>query len=266
MNTLKITSCMAPNADNTCRAIADYLGDRLSIPTRFISDMPWQAREQLFDAHEIQLCWICGLPYVWKADVPGATIEPLVAPVMQGDRYQNRPIYFSDVIVRNDSPYQNFLDLRGSVWAYNEPRSHSGYLVTRAHLAVLQEHRFFRQAVESGAHQTSLQWLLEGKVDATAIDSTVLETELRQRPDLRSQLRIIETLGPSPAPVWVVSTTVPAALRQQLRSLFLNLHTDPWEHKILHAAAVARFAAVSDRDYDPIRKMARLAESVHLAL
>jgi phosphonate transport system substrate-binding protein len=265
MNNLKITSCMAANADSTCRAIAAYLGDRLSIPTQFINNIPWQQREQLFDLHEIQLCWICGLPYVWKADAPDARIEPLVAPVMQGDRYQGRPIYFSDVIVRYNSSYQNFLDLRGTVWAYNEPRSHSGYLVTRAHLAILQEHGFFGQAVESGAHQTSLQWLLDGKIDATAIDSTVLETELRQRPHLRSQLRTIETLGPSPAPVWIVSTTVPVGLRQQLRSLFQNLHTDPQGQRILESAAIARFVAVGDRDYDPIREMARLAESVHLA-
>jgi phosphonate transport system substrate-binding protein len=266
MNRLKITSCMAANADATCRAIAAYLGDRLSIPTDFINRIPWQEREQRFDAHEIQVCWICGLPYIWKADRPGSEIEPLAAPVMQGDRYQNRPIYFSDVIVRHDSPFQRFEDLRGTVWAYNEPRSHSGYLVTRAHLAVLKEHGFFGAAIESGAHQTSLQWLLEGKIDATAIDSTVLETELRQRPQLRSQLRMIEALGPSPAPVWIVSTTVPAALREQLRSLFLNLHTDPQGQRILAEAAIARFAAVSDRDYDPIRAMARLAESVHLSI
>jgi len=33
------------------------------------------------------------------------------------------------VIVRRESPFHAFADLRGVPWSFNEPDSHSGYLV-----------------------------------------------------------------------------------------------------------------------------------------
>jgi phosphonate transport system substrate-binding protein len=60
---------MAQNADYISADLADYISEQLQLPTTFIGDIPWQERERRFDAGQIQVCWICGLPYVWKADV-----------------------------------------------------------------------------------------------------------------------------------------------------------------------------------------------------
>jgi len=38
---------------------------------------------------------------------------PIAAPVLMGERYHDRPLYFSDVIVDRDSRFRSFLDLRG---------------------------------------------------------------------------------------------------------------------------------------------------------
>ena len=61
---LRITSCMADNAEATCREITAWLGERLDIATEFIDCIPWQERERQLDAGLIHVCWICGLPYV----------------------------------------------------------------------------------------------------------------------------------------------------------------------------------------------------------
>jgi phosphonate transport system substrate-binding protein len=91
-----------------------------------------------------------------------------------GACYKDRPVYFSDVVVRRDSKFHTFADLRGASWAYNEPGSHSGYNVVGYHLATLGEGSgYFGQVVESGAHQVSLQMILDGRIDASAIDSLV---------------------------------------------------------------------------------------------
>jgi phosphonate transport system substrate-binding protein len=265
MQLLKLTSCQAPNADFICEAIAHYLGSRLDIPTQFVNDIPWQEREQLLDVGEIQVGWICGLPYVWKADQLEPQLELLAAPVMQPPRYQNRPIYFSDVVVHRDSPFQTFADLRGASWAYNEPHSQSGYNITRYHLATLGETSgYFGRVIEAGAHQEALQMVLNRQVDASAIDSTVLELELEHQPDLGQYLRIIEILGPSPIPPWVISKRVSPSLHQALRQVLLDMAQDPASQTILAAGQMARFAPVKDHDYDPIREMARLAAGVNL--
>ncbi|MGI9046736.1 MAG: phosphate/phosphite/phosphonate ABC transporter substrate-binding protein [Burkholderiales bacterium] len=173
MPVLRFTSCQAQSADFACRQIAEYLGNRIGVAVEFIADIPWQERERMLDAGRIHAAWICGLPDIRKVDRVDNQIELLAAPVMQGARYQGRPVYFSDVLVHRDSAFRCFGDLRGARWAYNEPGSHSGYNAVRYHLATLGQCRgYFGEAIEADAHQTSLQWLLDRKVDASAIDST----------------------------------------------------------------------------------------------
>ena len=41
---LTFTSCMAENAEATCRAIVTYLACKLGLTTEFIDGIPWQER------------------------------------------------------------------------------------------------------------------------------------------------------------------------------------------------------------------------------
>jgi phosphonate transport system substrate-binding protein len=244
--------------DYFCQDLAEYLSDRLRIPARLRIDLPWTERDRRLDEGEIDLCWICGLPYVRKVERSPGIVAPLAAPVMAGSRYQGRPIYYSDVVVRRDSPFRTFADLRGAAWAFNEPGSHSGYGIVRYTLATRGEtFAFFGRVVESGAHQASLEMILRGEIDAAAIDSTVLEQVLRDHPEEAGELRVIEVLGPSPMPPWVVSRQVTPDIRQALRDALTGMHARADGRTILARAGIARFQAVDDGDYDPIREMAR---------
>lgn len=260
---LRFTSIQAPNADPFCQALCNYLGSVLSIPTQFVNTLSWQEREAELDSGNIQVGWICGLPYTWKADHHPPLATLLAAPVMAGPRYLGKPVYFSDVVVRRESAYQSFLDLRGKTWAYNEPHSHSGFNITRFKLASIGERgSFFRQVVAAGSHQRALEYILSGVVDASAIDSTVLETELDQDPGLQDRIRTIEILGPSPIPPWVVTTSLPEDLLSRLQHALLEMHLNRSGRQILATGRTARFVKVNDQDYDPIRRMENLAEVV----
>ena len=262
---LKLASCMAENSESFCRAVARFIENRIRVPTQYVTGVPWQERERLFDESEIQILWLCGLPYVTRADLAESGLELLAAPIPQGERYQDRPVYFSDVVVRRDGPFQSFVDLRGGSWAYNEPRSHSGFNVVRAYLAELgQLNHFFGTVVESGAHSASLELVLSGHVDGSAIDSTVLEWLIAERAELTKEIHVIATIGPSPMPPWVISRQVRQRLRSEIRALLLGMHTDPFGRVMLHRARFDRFVRAEDRDYDPIRAMARKAERVSM--
>ena len=262
MAMLKFTSCMAPSMDETCRSIADYLGARLGCDVEFIGDIAWTERERRFDSGEIQVCWICGLPYVWKSAAQ-APIGLLAAPVMLAPRYAGRAVYYSDIVVHAQSDYREFSDLRGCRWVYNEPRSHSGYNVVRDHLARLGATQgYFGETLESGAHQTSIRWIAERRVDGSAIDSTVLELELARTPELTASIRIIGALGPSPMPPWVTSHTMQPSTRRALKRALLAMHFDPKGAEILAQVRCAKFVAVRDSAYNPIRRMAANAGRV----
>jgi phosphonate transport system substrate-binding protein len=250
---------MADNAAVFCQGLAAYLARHLGVPVRVLDGVLWQERERMLYRGEAHLGVVCGLQYVYAVDrgeQPG--VDLLAAPVMGGARYQGRPIYFSDVVVRYDSPVRCLSDLRGAAWAYNEPTSHSGYILPRFVLASRGEKAdFFGRVTMSGSHQRSLELILAGAIDASAIDTTVLEQELRLHPHLAEQLRVIETLGPSPVPPLVISRLVPESIRLALLRLLLEMSHDPIGMEVLARADVARFVRVSDADYDHIRHMAR---------
>ena len=263
METLKVISIQSQNAAESCRQITRYLGDNLGIPVEFINDVSWQERDRMLNTGEADIGWICGLPYVKKAaDYPGQ-FELIAAPVMRNRRYQHKPVYYSDVVVRQDSRFKSFEDLRGTDWAYNEPNSQSGFNITRYHLAQLGEtDYYFNRVLEAGSHLSAIEMVLAGEIEAAAIDSTVLELAYAETPQLKDDLRIVEVLGPSPIPPWVINKKVPKPLRQTIQQLFCQMHTTAAGHKILSDWQIKRLVAVSDADYDPIREMALKAERV----
>jgi phosphonate transport system substrate-binding protein len=261
---LKFTSCQAPSADPFVAELVRLIGKQLGIPTELVNGVPWKEREQQFDRGDIDVCWMCGWPYADRAD-SRAALELIAAPVMADPRYSDRPIYFSDVVVRADSTFKAFQDLRGASWAYNEPRSHSGYNVVRYFLALKKiDGGFFGKVVESGSHASSVDLIVSGSVDASAIDTTVLAAIATRRPEVTSKLRVIETIGPSPAPPWVMRSSLPQSVRDAVRRGFLSLHESAEGRAILQEGALQRFAAVNDKDYDPIREMAALAAATRL--
>jgi phosphonate transport system substrate-binding protein len=265
MEKLTLTSIQAPNQDQIAAALAKYLSVQLGITCEFVASPPWQEREQMLLTGQIDMGWICGLPYVQKFARGGVQMELLAAPVMRGARYQGRPVYFSDVIVRRESSFRLFEELRGRSWAYNEPNSHSGYNLTRYLLAQMGEFNgYFGDVVEAGSHQAALQMLLDGKIEGTSIDSTVLEIELVNRPEILKYIRKIATWGPSPIPPWVIHKEVPTDMRDRIRRTLLDMDSDLAGRAVLESLGMKQFVRVGDADYDPIREMAQKARRVRL--
>jgi phosphonate transport system substrate-binding protein len=255
-------SFLGENCRPVYERIVNYLAARSGQPARLVGGLGWEEQHALIDGGDIQFAFLCGLPYAQKHDRPDRPVELLAAPVMAAPRYGGCPVYFTDVIVRANSPAQSFGDLRGRSWAFNGRDSNSGYNIPRDHLLALRETRgFFGRVVESGSHQTSIQMVLDGEVDASGIDSIVLEMELKRRPEIAPDLRTVEMIGPCPVPPVVVSRRMPAQVRECWRDLLTQMHADPEGRVVLAAGLIARFVEVTDRDYDPVREMARRAEA-----
>jgi phosphonate transport system substrate-binding protein len=261
MRTLRLVSLLAANALPFYRGVAQYLNEHAGLPVVLVEGPPWHEQERMLDAGHIDLAFLCGLVYTRKA----AHVDLLAAPVMRGARYAARPIYFSDVVVARASQFAAFESLRGVRWLYNDRGSFSGYAILRAHLAALGETgEFCGPIVESGGHLRSLALVASGMADAAAIDSTVLDLELQQRPGLAEQIRVVASLGPHPIPPAVIGKHVPAGIAEQLRAALLRMHQDPAGRTALAAGVVDRFVTIADADYDAIRATAQRADQVQL--
>jgi phosphonate transport system substrate-binding protein len=252
MPVLRFATYLAPNLYETYLYIARYVGAKVGHPATLAVGQSLKE----FDEAQVDVGFICGLPYVQMADAPACPVELLVAPILLGERYQNRPVYFSDVIVRKESAYLSFDDLQGCAWAYNQKMSHSGWnLVYYSLLERGKTLDYFGRLIETGSHRRSVSLVLEGQADATAIDSHVLDVFLARNRAGAAQLRVIDMLGPSSIPPIVIARTVEQALKHQVQQVLLTMHEDPLAAGILHAGAIDRFVRVSDEDYQDIREM-----------
>jgi phosphonate transport system substrate-binding protein len=255
---LHAVTFLAPNMFPVYEFALQYLSQKLDCAVELTIGSNYE------EVYQADLSFICGLPYVLYTHPrrSPAPIEALVAPVLQGERFQLRPIYFSDVIVRRDSPFQSFADLRGRSWAYNEPLSQSGYGITRYTLVHQGEtNGYFSRVIEAGFHQKAIRMVITGDVDASAIDAQVLAVELRNHPSLAERLRIIDSFGPSPIQPLAVSIRLSGSLKRDIEDVFLHLHTDPIVKPYLERGFIDHFTQVRDRDYDDIRDMLAACEA-----
>jgi phosphonate transport system substrate-binding protein len=259
---LVFATYLAPNIRPVYEHIAASVAAELGRPARLITG---ESFGQVRSA-EVDFAFICGLPYVRLARETPCPVVLLAAPVLAGPRYEARPIYFSDVIVRADDRAMAFDDLRGRSWAYNEPDSHSGHLVTLFRLHQMGESSgFFSQSVMTGFHQESIKRVLAGEIDASAIDSQVLAVEMLRHPDLWSRLRIIDSLGPSTIQPLVAASHVPGDLRSEVLDVVLGISEASAGRAAFARGMVSRFEAVEDARYDDIRHMLDTVESAGLS-
>jgi len=249
---LRFATLLAPNMAPVYRFLAARIGRRLGRPVELVIGRSFDQ----FEAGEADLGVICGLPYVWLADRRPPPVEPLVAPVLAGDRYAGRPVYYSDVIVCHDSPITCLEELRGCSWAYNEPASHSGHTVTLYSLIRMGARPgFFSRVVEAGFHQRAIRLVHTGAVDAAAIDSQVLAIELRDHPQLADRLRVVGSFGPSTIQPVVAAGRLPDQLKDEVRELLVDLGDDPSARPTLDHGFINRFSPVDDGAYNDIRAM-----------
>lgn len=259
---IRFASFLGDNAFNFYCDVVRYVGETSGLRTEMLKDTS-AGLDAMIDDGQVEAVFGCGLPYVSKTAKQPPSIQLLAAPVLPAERYHDCPIYFSDVIVRADSPFQTFNDLRGCKFAYNQTTSFSGYVLVQHHLLTLGlRDDFFAEWVESGSHAASMDGVENGVADAAAIDSVVLEMELAQRPKRRQVFRVVESLGPAGMPPVIISTRLPEGTRGRVSRALLDMHADERGREILRRGGVRRFAPVGDKDYDDIRNILRALQGV----
>jgi phosphonate transport system substrate-binding protein len=224
---------------------------RVSLRVESQSSGPQKGGECSTFADEADVAFMCAPSFVWLRDMRPPPVELLgVLPVFDDERNQGRPVYFCDVVVRNDAPIQAFSELEGGTWAYNDECSLSGYYSLLNKLAESgTDESFFDNVFCSGSHLNSVEAVLNGRADAAVIDSNVLRIRLREAPVLREELRVIETWGPYPIQPIVVSSSLDPALKQRLRAAFLSTEQDQQTRRTLKQFGLSHFVAANQRDY-----------------
>src|SRR5207245_7723791 len=87
---IRFATFLAPNLYCTYEHIARYVGVKVGYPTRL---RVGHSLEDLV-AGQVDVGFICGLPYVRLVDSPGIPVELLAAPVLQGASSETQSVSF----------------------------------------------------------------------------------------------------------------------------------------------------------------------------
>jgi phosphonate transport system substrate-binding protein len=199
---------------------------------------------------KLDAAFVCSGPYIDGKKNFG--LELLVAPQAYGAL-----VYYSYILVKRDSRFSSFEELRGRRFAFTDPLSNTGKLVPTYMLAKMNEtpEKFFKEIIFTMSHDKSIKAVAQGVVDGAAVDSLIWEYLNATNPEFTSKTRILKKSQPYAVPPVVVPHNLDPGLKDKLKMALLNAHLDPKGRKILQKMKIDKFAEIDDRNYDSIREM-----------
>ncbi|MGI9642720.1 MAG: phosphate/phosphite/phosphonate ABC transporter substrate-binding protein [Acidimicrobiia bacterium] len=207
------------------------------------------------------LGWICAPSYVDLNRAPEPSVRLVGAAWVPDDpAAQGQPVYFSDLVAAPDCEADSLADLSGLRIGCNDHMSLSGNHALQIALRERGEDPGgFADLIFTGGHQTSLDLLLTGELDAAVIDSIVRIARARREPEVAA-LRVVERLGPWPVQALVARTDMAGAEVEALCGRLLAVAAEPEVERQLHAAGLLGFVTIGDDHFEPVR--AALADQV----
>ncbi len=174
--------------------LQSYLTERLERSVQLIKRRTYQEITAMLLSGQLDAAWVCDGPYVQHEDQLALLAVPL---------YRHAPRYQAYVIVNEESKAQSFDDVRGTVHAFSDPDSMSGFLVTR-YLLVLRHAtpaQFFRTSFFTYGHRNVARAVSAGLAESGSIDGYVWDILREREPDLIRKTRVVyksEPLGSPP--------------------------------------------------------------------
>lgn len=192
--------------------------------------------------------FMCGLPYRLATPQP----EPVVAPVPSPSEYGGRACYWSDVVVRADSPFETVEQTFGHRLALTTPESQSGYAALLHELMRYGTGTpLYREIIEPRFTPLgALTAIIERKAEVAPLDSYAFALLSKHAPELTAQVRAILRTEPTAIPLLVASGPVPRAIA----AAFLGAREKATAVALMDQLLLDRFARPERAAYDDLRE------------
>ncbi|KAJ8731286.1 hypothetical protein PYW07_004450 [Mythimna separata] len=236
--------------------LEDALGCFATLQYESRSPGPLSDRPDPFSTDKTDLAFMTASAFMKLRGKKNPFIELLpVTPVFAHQmNVENKPGYFSDIIIHSDKKAHNvntLLDLRGCTFAYSDEESLSGSKIVLKTLKEKGENAsFFGSLLRSGSHLSSAQMVLSKQAEWAAVDSTTLLFTKKYMYDGGKDIITLETLGRLPPYPIVVNAKLKAETKKAISNALLNLsQTQQWKNKFAKFGII-KFEVNSDVAYD----------------
>jgi len=185
-----------------------------------------------------------------------------IRPILRALSKDGKPHYRGIIIVRQDSPIQKLIDIKGKRFAFGQSWSTAGHILPEYYLLKaniklkdLKGYDFLRH------HDSVVYAILKGQFDAGAVKDIIAYKYQKEG------LRFILMTDPIPTVPIIVREGAPLEMVNSVKTALLNLNPkDPnhqkkmslWDEEFKYG-----FTEASDSDYDSIRKILQVVEKEH---
>jgi ABC-type phosphate/phosphonate transport system substrate-binding protein len=239
---------VAPEADAAWRRLFAWLSETSGVRLDIIDHAYPATLESLWGRGDLGAAFMCGWPFARRAMRP----RLVAAPIPAGARYGGRPIYFTDLVVRADSPFQTLPDTFGHRLAYTATGSHSGFNALRHHLAsrYAGQGQLYRHWVGPlTTPRRVVAALLAGEADVGPLDSYAHDLLRRHEPELMAGLRVVESTVASPIPALIASPATPDTVVGALRATLLIVAAQAELAALRDSLCLSGFGVTVANDY-----------------
>lgn len=228
------------------RLLASVL-EGAATPVEIVDHAPPAPISELWKRPDKAAVFMCGLPYSLAVPRPTLVVVPIPSPAAYG----GRACYWSDVVVRADSPFQSLEQTFGHRLALTTPESQSGYAaLLHALMPFGNAKPLYREIIEPRFTPIgALTAVIEKKAEAAPLDSYALALLSKYAPELTSQVRVIKSTEPTAIPALVASGPSPG-----VAAAFLAAADKPATRALMDQLLLGRFARPEAKAYDALRE------------
>ena len=212
------------------KAFVEYASKELGVKFKLFTAAEYAGIVNGLAAGQVQVGWLGASSYA-STYMDCKCVEPIAG----AQNLQGGMGYNSVLIVKSDSPYKKYEDLKGKTVARGEPHSTSGWLIpTVAWAERGTPIDKYYNAPLSGGHQQTIVGVLNGTFDGGFTWTTMGDGfgAIRKMIDKvlldRKAIRVIWTSSLVPTPPVTIQKNLPIAMKADLVKLFLRLkENDP---------------------------------------
>ncbi len=208
--------------------------------------------EELWALPGLGCVLMCGYPYIRATPRP----QLLAAPVPSSGQYKNQPVYFSHLLVAEDSPFQTIEDTFDHRISWTIENSQSGYNAVRSYLLpyrTAERPRLYRESIGPlGTFSVGVEGLRRNEIDVVPIDSFSYDLMLRDTPEALAGTRVLATTPATPFPPLIAGHDIDPEIVDRIREALLDIDTVPGLRSHLDTMLIRKFVAVSPEHYEPL--------------
>jgi len=163
--------------------------------------------------------------------------------------------YQAVIIANTGAGISSLADIAGKDVAFGDPASTSSHLIPKSMLLEkgLQAKKNYQEHF-LGSHDAVAIAVQNGNAQAGGLSKPIFESLVERKIIDPAKVKVIAESKPYPEYPWSMRSDLSPALKEKIRRAFLDLN----DKAVLAPFKAEGFGPVTDKDYDPIRDLARI--------